>query len=39
MIIERGYREYEDIHIYEWVLDNYAQQVNKLLRDLKKGER
>lgn len=33
MIIERGYREYEDIHMYEWVLDDFAQEVNKLLRE------
>lgn len=32
MIVERGYREYEDVHMYEWVLDDFAQEVNKLLR-------
>lgn len=33
MIVERGYREYEDIHMYEWVLDDFAHEVNKLLRE------
>lgn len=33
MIVERGYREYEDIHLYEWVLDDFAKEVNKLLRE------
>lgn len=33
MIVERGYREYEDAHMYEWVLDDFAQEVNKLLRE------
>lgn len=33
MIVERGYREYEDIHMYEWVLDDFAQEVTKLLRE------
>lgn len=32
MIVERGYREYEDIHMYEWVLADFAQEVNKLQR-------
>lgn len=33
MIVERGYREYEDPHMYEWVLVDFAQEVNKLLRE------
>ena len=30
MVVERGYREYDDPHMYEWVLDEFAHEVQKL---------
>lgn len=30
MVVERGYREYEDPHMYDWVLDDFAREVKKL---------
>ena len=30
MVVERGYREYEDPHMYDWVLDDFAREVEKL---------
>ena len=30
MVVERGYREYEDPHMYDWVLDDFAREVGKL---------
>ena len=27
---KRGYREYEDPHMYDWVLDDFAREVEKL---------
>lgn len=30
MVVERGYREYDDPHMYEWVLDEFANEVQKL---------
>jgi hypothetical protein len=30
MVVERGYREYEDSHMYDWVLDDFSQEVKKL---------
>ena len=30
MVVERGYREYDDPHMYDWVLDDFAKEVKKL---------
>ena len=30
MVVECGYREYEDPHMYDWVLDDFAREVGKL---------
>ena len=32
MVVERGYREYKDPHISEWVLDEFKKEVEFLER-------
>ena len=34
MVVERGYREYEDPHMYDWVLDDFAREVKKLENEI-----
>lgn len=33
MVVERGYRGYEDPHMYEWVLGEFAKEVDRLRID------
>lgn len=33
MVVERGYRGYEDTHMYEWVLGEFTKEVNRLRID------
>lgn len=33
MVVERGYRGYEDPHMYEWVLGEFTKEVNRLRID------
>ena len=36
MVVERGYREYEDCHMYDWVLEEFKREVEHLQYNLSK---